>query len=228
LLRTHVSFLHHCITFIYLINVSRHTDQSVCSVKGDVLTKEKIMETAFKLFIEKTYSKVSIDEIARTTGVSKGAIFHYFKSKYELAKDSLFFAIDKMWMKDVNSFDPKKPAESAKKLIDNAVDTSLKNWKMIRYVLDIHEAAIEQGEKMEDWGAAFAKFVIPVAKALKACGTPNPEIKALLLIISLDAVGMEYALMGGNGELPIDLIKKEFFELFVGNYLNRPRGDKNE
>jgi AcrR family transcriptional regulator len=207
--------------------VSRHTDWSVCG-EGEVLTKEKIMETAFKLFIKKSYSKVSIDEIARAAGVSKGAIFHYFKSKYELAKDSLFFAIDKMWMKDVNNFDPKKPAESAKKLIDYSVDTSLKNWGMIRYVLDIHEAAIEQGEKMEDWGATFAKFVLPLAKVLKECGAPNPETKAVLLIICIDALGMEYAMMGGDGGLPLDLIKKELFELFVGNYVNRSRGDKNE
>jgi AcrR family transcriptional regulator len=196
--------------------------------EGDFLTKEKIMETAFKLFIEKSYGKVSIDEIARTAGVSKGAIFHYFKSKYELAKDSLFFALNKLFLNDLNNFDPKNPAESAKMLIDYAVDTSLKNWKMIRYVLEIHEAAIEQGEKTEDWGTAFAKFITPVAKTLKACGTPNPEIKALLLIISLDALGMEYAIMDGNGDLPLDLIKKEIFELFVGNYLNRSRGDKND
>lgn len=192
------------------------------------MTKDKIMETAFKLFIEKSYGKVSIDEIARTAGVSKGAIFHYFKSKYELAKDSLFFAIDKMWMKDLNNFDPKNPVESAKKLIDASVDATPKNWSMFRYVLDIHEAAIEQGEKMEDWGATFSKFVIPVAKALKACGVPNPGTKAVLLIICIDALGMEYAMMGDNGGLSLDLVKQELFELFVGNYLNRSRGDRNE
>jgi AcrR family transcriptional regulator len=186
------------------------------------------METAFKLFIEKSYGKVSIEEIAMAAGVSKGAIFHYFKSKYELAKDSLFFAIDKMWMKDVDNFDPKHPAESAKKLIDYSVDTSLKNWGLFRYVLDIHEAAIEQGEKMEDWSAAFSKFVLPLANVLKECGAPNPGTKAFLLIICIDALGMEYAMMGGNEELSLDLIKKELFELFVGNYLNRSRGDRNE
>ncbi len=192
------------------------------------MTEEKIMETAFKLFMEKSYSKVSIDEIAKTAGVSKGAVFHYFKSKYELAKESLFFALEKLWMDDLNNFDTSNPAESAKKLIDFSVDTSLKNWGMMRYVLDIHEAAIEEGENTEDWDVVFSKYVLQVAKILKACGAPNPEVKATLLITLLDALGMEYAMMGGNSGLPLDLVKKELFELFIDNYLKPSRGDQNE
>jgi AcrR family transcriptional regulator len=185
------------------------------------MTREKIMKTAFTLFIEKSYSKVSIDEIARSAGVSKGAIFHYFKSKYELAKDSLFFVINEMWMKDLNSFDGPNPLENAKKLIDFSVDVSIKNWGLIRYVLDLSKVATEKGEDRSDWSAIFSKFILPVTKVLKECGTHNPEIKALLLIISIDALGMEYAVMGGNGDIPLDLIKKELFELFIGNYIDR-------
>lgn len=194
---------------------------------GHKATKGKIMRTAFRLVTEKSYSKVSVDEIARTAGVSKGAVFHYFRSKYELAKESLFFALDEMWMEEIVKFDATNPVESAKKLIGFSVDTSLKNWSLIRYALDIYEAAIEEGEHMEDWNTTFSRFVLPVADALRECGVPNPETKAVLLITFIDALGMEHGIMGGDAVLDPDLLKKETFELFVGNYQRRSRGARN-
>ena len=181
------------------------------------------MLIAFGLIAENSYGKVSIDEIAKAAGVSKGAIFHYFDSKYELAKESLFFAFNKTYMNELSSFDSSNPVESARKLIDFSVDASLKNWNLIRYALDIYEAATEAGESMEDWSAAFSQYVLPMARALGECGVPNPEVKAALLITFLDALGMEQALAGGGAALDPDLLKKEVFELFIGNYQNRSR-----
>ena len=181
------------------------------------------MMTAFRLIAEKSYESVTIDEIAKAAGVSKGAIFHHFDSKYELAKESLFLALDEMYTKELASFDASDPLESAKKLIDFSVDTSLKISKIIRYALDIYQAAVEAGESTEDWSSTFSRYVLPVAKALGACGVPDPEVKAVLLITFLDALGMERALMGGGSDLDPDLLKKEVFELFVGNYQNRSR-----
>ena len=39
-------------------------------------TKERIMMAAFSLIAEKSYGKVSIDEVAKAAGVSNGAVFH--------------------------------------------------------------------------------------------------------------------------------------------------------
>ncbi len=47
-------------------------------------TKEKIMENAYTLILEKGYPATTVDEICRTAGVSKGSFFHYFKTKEEL------------------------------------------------------------------------------------------------------------------------------------------------
>ena len=191
--------------------------------RKDAPTKEKIMMTAFGLIAEKSYGKVSIDEVAKAAGVSKGAIFHYFDSKYELAKEALFFAFDETYMKELASFDASEPLDSAKKLIDFSVDASLKNWNLIRYALDLYQAAVEAGENTEDWSSTFSQYVLPVARALAECGVPNPEVKAAMLITFLDALGMEQALTAGSAIDP-GLLKKEIFELFVGNYQNRATG----
>lgn len=46
--------------------------------------KHKILKTAFELFLESGFGEVSVNEIIRKAGVTKGGFYHYFKSKEEL------------------------------------------------------------------------------------------------------------------------------------------------
>lgn len=47
-------------------------------------TKEKIIAAAVQLFMEKGFEKTSIQDIANTLDISKGGIYHHFKSKEEI------------------------------------------------------------------------------------------------------------------------------------------------
>ena len=47
-------------------------------------TVEKILEVSLKLFSEKGYEKTTMQDIVNALGMSKGAIYHHFKSKEEL------------------------------------------------------------------------------------------------------------------------------------------------
>ncbi len=46
--------------------------------------QERIINAAFKEFAYKGYEQASTNEIVKNSGISKGALFHYFKSKKEL------------------------------------------------------------------------------------------------------------------------------------------------
>lgn len=48
------------------------------------LTKQIIMDAAFKLFYENGFKTTSIDKIMTATKLSKGAFYHHYKSKKEL------------------------------------------------------------------------------------------------------------------------------------------------
>ncbi len=48
--------------------------------------KEKVIETARKLFTEHGYKKVSMDDIARESNVTKKTIYTYFKDKESMFK----------------------------------------------------------------------------------------------------------------------------------------------
>lgn len=56
--------------------------------------KEKIIEVAFELFLQKGYQKTSLADIIKKSALSKGAIYHHFSSKqkiYEATLELFFF-----------------------------------------------------------------------------------------------------------------------------------------
>jgi AcrR family transcriptional regulator len=48
---------------------------------------KKIVDTAFEIFSTKGYQELTMDEIAKKLGVSKGALYSYFTSKDEILKE---------------------------------------------------------------------------------------------------------------------------------------------
>ena len=47
-------------------------------------SKEKILNVAFSLFLQKGYREVSLKEIVKEVGLTKGAFYHYFEGKEQL------------------------------------------------------------------------------------------------------------------------------------------------
>jgi TetR/AcrR family transcriptional regulator, transcriptional repressor for nem operon len=49
-------------------------------------TREYIIDEAYKLFLNNSYEAVSISDISKAIGLTKGALYHHFTSKEELFK----------------------------------------------------------------------------------------------------------------------------------------------
>jgi AcrR family transcriptional regulator len=47
-------------------------------------TKERIIFSSFNLFFNKGYKDVSLQDISKSVGITKGGFYHYYKSKEEL------------------------------------------------------------------------------------------------------------------------------------------------
>ncbi|NJN39671.1 MAG: TetR/AcrR family transcriptional regulator [Gammaproteobacteria bacterium] len=54
--------------------------------RNGMSTRERILETAHDMVLRQGYAATSLDQILTQTGVTKGAFFHHFKSKDELAR----------------------------------------------------------------------------------------------------------------------------------------------
>ncbi len=56
--------------------------------------KLRIIEAGARVFVERGYYQTKMDDIAEVLGVSKGAIYQYFKSKEQLFFDVIEFMMD--------------------------------------------------------------------------------------------------------------------------------------
>jgi AcrR family transcriptional regulator len=64
-----------------------------CSVKN---TKENILNASLKLFLQKSFKEVTLKEIVKESGISKGAFYHYFNSKEQLFREvvnNVFYSV---------------------------------------------------------------------------------------------------------------------------------------
>jgi TetR/AcrR family transcriptional repressor of nem operon len=50
-------------------------------------SREHILTTAFQLFLHNSYKEVTMSELVKISGLSKGAFYHYFNSKEQLFEE---------------------------------------------------------------------------------------------------------------------------------------------
>ena len=60
-------------------------------------TVEKILDAAAQLFLQKGYQNTTLQDIIDATKLSKGAVYHHFKSKEEIAQKVGDRLGDAMW-----------------------------------------------------------------------------------------------------------------------------------
>jgi AcrR family transcriptional regulator len=67
-------------------------------------SKEHIITVASLLFLQKSYKEVTMQEIVKNTGLSKGAFYHYFKSKEQLFLEVLDFFFSTVFVHDYDAY----------------------------------------------------------------------------------------------------------------------------
>src|SRR4051794_40929450 len=69
------------------------TYQPVCmstrAHRNPAETRQRLLEAARQLMLERGFSATGVDEVCRVAGVTKGAFFHHFASKEELGREAL-------------------------------------------------------------------------------------------------------------------------------------------
>ena len=86
-------------------------------------TRDSIVERAFCLFLQRGYEGISIRDIQEAVGLSKGAIYHYFRSKEDIFGE----AMDRYLLPAIQTLPEALDPESATPLRD-AMDASLE-WR---------------------------------------------------------------------------------------------------
>lgn len=85
-------------------------------------TKKRIYDCAFRLFEEKGFSNVKVQDIAEEAGVSIGGLYHHYKSKEEII-DYGYYEFDEELKKDYEAGVHSSPAEGITALIRFQMET---------------------------------------------------------------------------------------------------------
>lgn len=95
-------------------------------------TRVTILKIALQLFLQRGYKDVSYQDIIKKTGLSKGAIYHYFKSKEDLLAHVFEFLLAATRQPDRE--DPENGVtdhESFRKLFIETKKEQFRNFKML-------------------------------------------------------------------------------------------------
>jgi TetR/AcrR family transcriptional repressor of nem operon len=97
--------------------------------KGEA-TRERILGAAEALILEKGYAGMSLDDLLRETGLTKGAFFHHFKGKADLARA----VVERYAEKDFELF--REWSERADRLSDDPLERVLIFLRLFEEFLD--------------------------------------------------------------------------------------------
>jgi AcrR family transcriptional regulator len=83
--------------------------------------RRQLLEAGMRVFTERSYDTVSMSDIAKAAGISKGLLYHYFPSKQELFRETLELAAGQLQLQV--SPDPSlPPQERVAKSLDAYLD----------------------------------------------------------------------------------------------------------
>ncbi|TAN20119.1 MAG: TetR/AcrR family transcriptional regulator [Chitinophagaceae bacterium] len=168
-------------------------------------SREKILKSAFELFANHGYSRTSVDMIAQKARISKGLIYHYFKSKEEILR-GLFIQFVEETNEQILWNESQSPQAALQQLIDFSVHFITGEVKLNRLMIslvlqpDVIKGIKKDMERLREgwWGRLTA--------LLKELGYKDPEAEGYLLGAILDGFGLGYIAMGK--EYPVEKVKK--------------------
>ena len=151
-------------------------------------TREFIMETAFKWFLDKGYRNTSMSDLVIATQLSKGAFYHYFKNKEELYQEVVHrYFISYYKQIDWNLFTDKTVAEMEgmiqefyRSFVPEILSLTPKG--LSRYFILFFEAYEEYPEFRQEVRTFYEQLREILEAQLSKEGNVNPSLAAVHLI----------------------------------------------
>ena len=100
-------------------------------------TREKILETAMRLFSVQGYSNTSLSQVAKEANVSKALIFWHFENKEQLFRTAIQRTLEPYFINVVDELDGLDEAEQIKVLVDRYYAFVAENVYSVRFFLGL-------------------------------------------------------------------------------------------
>jgi AcrR family transcriptional regulator len=188
--------------------------------------RNRIIQQATELFIEQGYKKTKMTEIAKKLGVSKGAIYQYFRSKEELLfeamknnqtfrRSSIFYELptDKIDEMKTPEFFTRmvKSSEKLTKFGMEVASEALYNKKMLREITNFYLDEVN--------------LVTQYFEKLKTEGIAHPDVDSVVIAIGILALrgGLRGFTSTDMDEQAIQKTWRFFMDLLLNEIKNPPK-----
>ncbi len=172
-------------------------------------SRGKIIDAATELFAEYGFNAISINDIAKKAGISKGLIYNYFNSKDDLLDSIIFKAFkefDELFKILNNNTD--QPLESLYKILEMTMH-SVKNkpqfWKLItglsykKQIRDRYASQINERKK---------KYIKYGSELLNNMNVKNPLSEFLFIGAIIDGISLH--ILEEPENYPIEMMLEVF------------------
>lgn len=167
-------------------------------------TKDAILEAASIVFVNKGVAKASLEEIACTAGVTRGAVYWHFKNKADIfaaLHEQLFTPFSEMLLEELEKKHP-RPLEQLEALCvdllidleDNAQKKRVLTIFFLRcdYSGDMECFLERQRQQKRKSMELFSRYFERAEEKGYLCGNADPKILTQALICYVTGIAIEY------------------------------------
>jgi AcrR family transcriptional regulator len=155
-------------------------------------TRSRLRELALQLFAEQGYEKTSLREIAERLGVTKAALYYYFKSKEDIVRslvEDYVAEVDELiaWGKE----QPRSPATRAE-IVRRYLEI-IANGTAVFRLLHQNQAAVSSLASAKERGELFRERLDMLVELLTEPGAPvHEQVRAASCLMSVSFCCMHY------------------------------------
>lgn len=203
---------------------------------------ENIIAVSAKLFVEKGYDKTSMQDIVDALGMSKGGIFHHFKSKEDIFNAVMERQFDQI-IETINQWFEEMDGLTAKEKLRGLIKRNLMDDKIIKESSNMVSSAIESPQIILAFTQNNVKKLAPIiADVIRegiedgsiATAFPNECAEVLLLLLNFwcdtDIFQGDFStllkrfrfLQHLMRQLGVDILEDEIIDAISNFYGNKP------
>jgi AcrR family transcriptional regulator len=151
-----------------------------------------LLRAARELLRERPWSEVSVDDIARSAGISRSTFYFYFESREAVLLaiadevESEFLLADEAWLRRVDE----SPYEALLRAIDASFSIWRKHGSLLRAVVDARDGDPNLVALRHDWAERFVSTFANQIERERADGhtcensPPSRDLARMLLIMA--------------------------------------------
>lgn len=174
--------------------------------------REQIIAAATQLFMERGFENTPVALICDTAGVSKGLIFHHFRSKNELLREIFSRTTDRMIAINNAPTSSLKGRDRLRALLESFFLALVSNRKLFQFNLNM---MLQPSTRwiLDDLIEQRAHFLLTSTLAIfKDIDQEQAEVLSYNLIAELDGIALSYFSIYKN--YPIDKMKNHLIQKY--------------